>query len=188
MVASVADRLAARATQTFADDPWQRADARLSPVFNSPTGLDPSVQRLLRYGLTLILARRLEARRACERAEAPIPSFLCPHPLEEISKTRFYPQAAWAFTPSETRRVLLRELDLTAAALERLPLPQIGQSWQTWHQACLRWEALLAQQYQRIACLYASLARRFMPAQTQRELVWLLDKLLPVGASTPGAS
>ena len=160
MVASVADRLAARATQTFTNAPWQRADACLPPVYDSPTRLNPSVQRILRYGLMLILASRLEARRACERAGEPIPFLLGPHSLEGVERPRFYPQAAWAFSVAEARRALRRELEMTIWGLELPPRPRPDQSWQSWHQAFERWEAIVAQQ----------------------ELAWGLDDLLPEGA------
>ncbi len=159
--------------------PWQRADSVWPFLPDSPTGLDDKAQRILRYGLTLLLDRRQQCRRAAERAGQPVPLALRPHSLLEVGKRRFFSTALRWLTALDILRYLRQELAMMVDALETPPRPQAGQTWQDWLEQYDRWHALLAQQCQRVGLLYVDLARRLGRLEARRHLACALEDLLP---------
>ncbi len=148
--------------------PWQRADAAFVSLPDSPTGLAPDLQALLRRGWMEALAWRVERRRveAALGIESPRPMPQRPL-LRRVAERRFYENMLRWYARADLWALLRAEVTLTLDLLEgcvgRLP----GTVW----------IPLLLQECRRISLLYAELRRRIDGEMVENSLRRLLASL-----------
>ncbi|HEU5200923.1 MAG TPA: hypothetical protein VFU32_14895 [Ktedonobacterales bacterium] len=148
--------------------PWQRADAAFVSLPDSPTGLAPDLQALLRRGWMEALAWRLERRRieAAMGIESPRPTPQRPL-LRRVAERRFYDNMLRWYARGDLWKLMRAEVTLTLDLLEvcvgRLP----GNVW----------IPLLLEECRRISLIYAELRRRIDGEMVEGSLRRLLASL-----------
>ena len=145
---------------------WRRSEL-LWPDSDPPTGgLDAAAARLLRYRLTLAVEQMLERWR---ETGAPLPP---PASLEQVNQPRFDPLLIYWSRPNEELLALFETEAQMTLALARRPLG--GQEGG-------RWASALAQQCERLGCLYQARERQVGRARALADLARALEG--PGGAS-----
>ncbi len=148
--------------------PWRRADAAFVSLPDSPTGLPPDLQAILRRGWMEALAWRLERRRveAALGIESPRPMPQRPL-LRRVAERRFYDNMLRWYARVDLWALMRAEVTLTLDLLEvcvgRLP----GAVW----------IPLLLQECRRINLLYAELRWRIDGEMVEGSLRRLLASL-----------
>jgi hypothetical protein len=148
--------------------PWRRADAAFVSLPDSPTGLAPDLQALLRRGWMEALAYRVERRRV-EAALGIVPSRPTPQRplLRRVAERRFYENMLRWYARVDLWGLMRAEVTLTLDLLEvcvgRLP----GNVW----------IPLLVEECRRISLIYAELRRRIDGEMAEGSLRRLLASL-----------
>jgi hypothetical protein len=148
--------------------PWQRVDAAFVPLPDSPTGLSPALQTILRRGWMEALALRVERRRRDASLGLPPPRPWPPkYLLRKVAERRFYENSLRWYARTDLWAMLRAEvwvtLDLLDLAIGTLP----GKVW----------IPLLLEECRRINLLYTELRHRVDGGQAEDELKRLLAEL-----------
>lgn len=161
MVAPVSSRPARPA-------PWQRADAAFVSLPDSPTGLTPDLQALLRRGWMEALASRVERRRfeAALGIEPPRPRPQRPL-LRRVAERRFYENMLRWYARVDLWELMRTEVTLTLDLLDVC----VG------NVAGTVWIPLLVEQCRRISLIYAELRKRIDGEMAEGSLRRLLASL-----------
>jgi hypothetical protein len=148
--------------------PWQRADAAFVSLPDSPTGLPPNLQALLRRGWMEALAWRLERRRveAALGIESPRPMPQRPL-LRRVAERRFYENMLRWYARVDLWGLMRAEVTLTLDLLEVCVGKLPGNVW----------IPLLLEECRRISLLYAELLRRIDGEMAEDSLKRLLASL-----------
>lgn len=148
--------------------PWQRADAAFVSLPDSPTGLAPNLQALLRRGWMEALAYRVERRRVEAALGLASPRPMPQRPLlRRVAERRFYDNMLRWYARGDLWALMRAEVTLTLDLLEvcvgRLP----GNVW----------IPLLMEECRRISLVYAELRWRIDGEMAEDSLKRLLASL-----------
>lgn len=148
--------------------PWQRADAAFVSAPDSPTGLPPNLQALLRRGWMEALAYRQERRRVRAALGIDSPPPLPQRPLLRlVAKRRFYENMLRWYARVDLWGLIRTEvtlaLDLLEVCVGKLP----GNVWMP----------LLVEQCRRVSLIYAELRQRIDGEMAESSLRRLLASL-----------
>jgi len=135
---------------------WRIPESLWPDDLDSPTGLDPEAQRLVRLGLTLAVEHHLWLRRSL--GEPRLPRRPCR--LQHIRQRRFNPRLLHWHIVDELRDLLRAEVAITLELLERPHEKRV----------CPKWDVLLEQQCARIGQVYLALKAKIGRLQALYEL------------------
>ena len=148
--------------------PWQRADAAFICLPDSPTGLAPDLQAILRRGWMEALAYRVERRRVYAalgiESQPLMPQRLL---LRRVAERRFYENMLRWYARVDLWGLMRTEVTLTLDLLEVCVGKVAGNVW----------IPLLVEQCRRISLIYAELRQRIDGEMAEVSLRRLLASL-----------